>query len=118
MRTLFQKGFVGGLLALAVAFASAEAGDKGEKKEGKPPVVGALAPHPLDPAFEKAKTEREITNALLNDPLFQKAVKDALNAKRNIEEQRRKQPNFLSATPAQAARNAFLGALQGKKDGE
>jgi hypothetical protein len=72
--------------------------------------AGATAPSPLDKAFDKATTERNIVDNLINNDLFKKAVKAALKAKQDREQAMKKTP--IGPTPAQAARSAFLEALQ------
>ena len=101
------------LLGLAVAFASVSAA--GDKKDGKDKGegVGALPPHPLDGAFERGFSPRDLTNGLLNNKHFQKAVEEAAKAKAEQEARLRKNPKLLDATPAQAARRAFLEVIQG-----
>jgi hypothetical protein len=74
------------------------------------PKVGAMAPSPLDKAFDKATTERNIVDNLINNDLFMKAVKAALKAKQDREQAMKKTP--IGPSPAQAARAAFLEALQ------
>lgn len=86
--------------------------DKDKIKDGKEKKpVGALAPHKLDRAFERARVPADITNALLNDPLFQQAVMDAFKAGSEAEAARQKNPKMVGPTPAQAARQAFLRTL-------
>ncbi len=109
MRKVLQSGFIAGMLALAIAFSSADGGDK-----GKNPPAKALPPHPLDGAFEKGQSERDVTNALLNNKLFQKAISDALKARRDQEARFKQNPGLADANPAQAARNAFLKTLSDK----
>jgi hypothetical protein len=76
------------------------------------PKVEALPPSPLDKAFDKAMTERNIVDNLINNDLFKKAVKAALKAKQDQVQWFKDHPNGASSTPAQAAREAFLKALQ------
>ena len=111
MKTLLF-GLFGVMLALTVAHGDDK---KDDKPKGDRAQVGALPPHPLDPAFEKGRSERDFDNALLNNPLFQKAVKEALKAKRDQEEAYRKDPKLRSSTPAQAARVRFLEVLRNEK---
>ncbi len=99
------------LALLAFSFIGLTAAD--EKPKEKPP-VGALKPSPLDDAFEKAATERDINNALLNNDLYKKAVKAALEAKKKVEKDIKDNPRRAGATPAQAARAAFLRTLSGE----
>jgi hypothetical protein len=91
----------------------------GQEKEKEKPKVGALMPSPLDKAFEKGTTERDITTNLLNDPTYQKAVKEAVKAKKD-REAAIKGGAKIGPSPAQAARTAFLRVLQGEaeKDGK
>jgi hypothetical protein len=84
----------------------------------KGPGVGALPPHALDNAFAKARTAQQIDEALLNHPLFQKAVKEALKAKQDREDEIKKNPKILAATPTQAARKKFLEILLNEKRDE
>lgn len=97
-------------MALAVALASVEGGEQKDKAEK--PKVGALAPHPLDGAFEKGKKETDLTNGLLNNKLFQTAIAEALKAKVKQEAAIAQNPKLLSSTPAQAARVRFLEVLK------
>jgi hypothetical protein len=108
-------GLFGVMLALTVAHGDDK---KDDKPKGDKAKVGALPPHPLDPAFEKGRSERDFDNALLNNPLFQKAVKEALKAKRDQEEKYRQNPKLRDATPAQAARKRFLEVLLDEKKPE
>ncbi|MCI0640468.1 MAG: hypothetical protein L0Y72_05720 [Gemmataceae bacterium] len=82
----------------------------GKKDDDKK--FGALPPHGLDSAFGRGNTERALTNGLLNNKLFERAVKAALKAKREQEERFRKNPKLADATPAQAARLRFLEVLK------
>lgn len=74
--------------------------------------VMALPPHPLDKVFEKAATEKQINEGLLNDDLFKKAVKEALKAKKEQEQRYKDNPTLVGASPAQAARVKFLEMLR------
>ena len=96
-----------------VSFNATSADDK-PKAEDKKPLVGALPPHPLDGAFEKATTEKELKEALLNDPVYKKAILEALKAKQDVEAANRVRP-IAGPSPASAARGAFLAALAGDK---
>jgi hypothetical protein len=72
--------------------------------------VAALPPHPLDSAFAtRGNTTRDLTNGLLNNPMFQRAVAAALKAKQERQAQMRQTP--VGPTPEQAARQAFLETL-------
>ena len=82
---------------------------KASADNDKPKVEG-LPPSPLDKAFEKATTDRNITDNLINNDLFKKAVNAALKAKQDREQEMKKTP--IGPTPAQAARSAFLRTLQ------
>ena len=73
--------------------------------------VGALPPHPLDGAFEKGKNVTGITDGLLNNALFKKAMQNAMKAKLDQEAKYRENPNLRAATPAQSARQAFLTTI-------
>ena len=98
-----MRKIVAGLVA-AVLFVALANGDEKQNIE-------ALPPHPLDAAFEKANNERAADNALLNNPLFQKAVKAALQAKADQEKRFRDNPKLKDASPAQKARQKFLEVL-------
>lgn len=91
------------LLFAFIFIASALADDK------KP--VSALPPHPLDNAFERCNSERDLTNALLNNQLYQRAVAEALKAKRAQEAMFKANPRYVGPSPAQAARVTFLEVL-------
>ena len=113
MKTL-RFGVLGlAITAALVAFASVQAGGQADKKDDKG--VGALPPHPLDDAFQKGNTERALTNGLLNNKLFQNAVAEALKAKRDREDEFRKNPKLRAGSPAQAARVKFLEVLTREK---
>jgi outer membrane protein TolC len=113
MKTLLLTS-VCGLLGFPMVFATVNAGDsKDQKKEEKK--VGALPPHPLDSAFENAKTARAIDEGLLNNPLFKKAVAEALKAKQEQEAKFKENPKLRDASPAQRARLKFLEVLNGEK---
>ena len=99
-----------GILGLAFLFTAVQAQDK--DKDKKP--VGALPPHPLDSVFER-KTEQGCRDAMLNNALYNKAFKEAMKAKREMEERYRKEPKLVSSTPAQAARVRFLEVLGGEE---
>jgi hypothetical protein len=95
------------LLVLATVLASAHAQ---EKKEPKPLVVKALPPHPLDNVFRNAKSEKDVTDKLLDNDLFKRAIREALKA----EEKARKSPKpVIGPTPEQVARQRFLEVLTG-----
>jgi hypothetical protein len=89
-------------LVFCVAFASAD-----EK-----PKPTALPPHKLDVGFEKASTEKAINDALLNNELYKKAVKEALKAKTAQDAKFKENPKLQDASPAQAARQEFLEVLR------
>lgn len=91
---------------------------KPDEKKAEKPTAGALPPHPLDNAFERANTERDIDNALLNNDLYKKAMTEALKARRAQEEEFRKNPKLKDASPAQKARLKFLEVLQEGKSPE
>lgn len=83
---------------------------------GQPPVT-ALPPHKLDKVFDKATSVKQVNEGLLNDPLFQKAVAEALKAKRAAEDNLKDGKPFAGPSPAQAARAKFLKVLaDGEKD--
>jgi len=84
-----------------------------EPKKGLGP-VGVLQGMPIDGAFEKGGTEKQMTEALLNDKVFKAAIKAALAAKMGQEEMKRKKPGIAGPSPAQAARVKFLETLEGK----
>lgn len=94
--------YVLGLTMLVVAVVRAQ---------NPPPKVGALPPHPLDGAFERGRNNNDLTNGLLNNPAFKRAVDAAAKAKLAQEKAFRDNPNLKAATPPQAARQAFLKAL-------
>ena len=77
----------------------------------EPKPVGALPPLPIDKAFEKATTPKELDEALLNDAQYTKSIKAALKAKQAQEAFFRKNPKAVGPSPAQAARRAFLEIL-------
>lgn len=97
------------VLVLALAFTAGTFGDD------KAPVA-ALPPHPLDSAFAKANTANDATNALLNDPLFKKAVQAAVKAKKDREAAIQKDKALIGPSPAQAARAAFLKVINNEKE--
>jgi hypothetical protein len=68
--------------------------------------VAAQPPHPLDSAFRRGNTAHDLTNGLLNNDLFKKAVAAAAKAK-----QEALQKKLVGPTPEQAARQAFLDTL-------
>ncbi len=110
MRTLLA-----GLLGLSL-MCVAEAEEKNdEKKSEEKPNVSALPPHPLDGVFEKATTEKQVDEGLLNNPHFKKAVAAALKAKKDQEQRFRDNPKLKDASPAQAARRAFLEVLMNEE---
>src|SRR5437763_3273653 len=74
------------------------------------PKVGAMAPHPLDGAFERGSTPDEFAKGLRENDFFKKAVAAAVKAKKESEERSKEKPR-AAPTPAQAARVAFLKAL-------
>jgi hypothetical protein len=92
-------------LVLSVALLSAE--DK------KP--AAALPDHPLDAAFKKAKTEQQLDDAILNNKLYRKAVKEALKRRKEQEQKFKDNPKLADASPEQAARVKFLEVLQDQK---
>jgi hypothetical protein len=98
--------------ALLILIGALVSGQADEKK------VAALPPHPLDSAFEKAKTEKAVNEGLLNNDHFKKAVREALKRKQEQEERFRKNPKLLDATPAQAARVKFLEVLMSEMKSE
>jgi hypothetical protein len=99
-----MKGLMVGLLGLILSVAVVNARDDAPK-------VAALKPVPLDAAFTNATSPRDITNALLNDPTFKKAVAAAAKAKADNIAAKAQNPKLMSATPDQAARVAFLKVL-------
>lgn len=103
-----------GVAVLLVGLSGADDKPKGDDKKGG--VVTALPPHPLDGAFEKAVTEKQLNEALLNDDLYKKAVKEALKAKQAQEKNYKDNPKFVGASPAQSARQAFLRVLLNEKE--
>jgi hypothetical protein len=94
-----------GILGIAVAFTASSAQDKDKDRPRT-----ALPPHPLDSVFER-RTENDCRNAMINNALYNRAFKEALKAKREAEEQSRRDPSLRSSTPAQAARQRFLEVL-------
>jgi hypothetical protein len=95
------------LVFMGVSLAGADDKDKSK--------VAALAPHPLDKVFEKATTEKQVDEGLLNDELFKKAVTAALKAKKDQEQKYKDDPKLIGPTPAQAARVKFLEVLKNEK---
>jgi hypothetical protein len=87
------------------------AGGQKDEKQG----FGALPPHPLDSAFEGVRNERQAWNAMLNNPTYLKAIREALKAKAEQEAAFRKQPNLRAGSPEQMARRAFLAVLNDEK---
>ena len=77
--------------------------------------VAALPPHPLDSAFEKGRTVKEIDEGLLNNEHYAKAVKEALKAKQAQEKRYKEIPNLRDASPSQVARRKFLEILLNEK---
>lgn len=110
-----MKTLLVGLLALTLTCGAVTAEKKDDKKGDDKPKVTALPPHPLDAVFEKATTPRDVDNAILNNDLYKKAVASALKAKKEQEERFKKNPNLKDASPAQAARRAFLEVLNDEK---
>jgi hypothetical protein len=104
-----------GLTILGAVLLLITGGQARTDEKDKGPGVGALPPHALDSAFAKARTGQQIDEALLNHPLFQKAVKEALKAKQDRENEMKKNPKILAATPAEAARKRFLEILLDEK---
>jgi hypothetical protein len=80
------------------------------KDKAGPPAISALAPHPLDSAFTAATDPRTADEGLLNNAHFQKAIVEALAAKRAAEG---RTPGAVGPSPAQAARAKFLEVLSG-----
>src|SRR5262245_13047071 len=114
-----MKRFLSGLLTLVAAVVLVQAQDqKGDEKKGDEPAAGALPPHPLDDAFRNVKTERDINNRLLNNDLYKKAVKAALDAKQEQEDNFKKNPKLRDASPEQKARLKFLEVLKNERKGE
>lgn len=74
--------------------------------------VGEIPPHPLDSAFER-RHDGSITNGLLNNPLFQRAVQEAARTYRETEELQRRNFGIVGASPKRAARARFLEVLNG-----
>jgi hypothetical protein len=100
------------LLVVTALLVGLAAADDKPKTGGDKPKAGALPPSPLDDAFARANTERGITNGLLNNEQFKRAVKAALKAKKDQEQWFKAHPDGVNSTPAQAAREAFLKTLQ------
>jgi uncharacterized protein YbcC (UPF0753/DUF2309 family) len=100
------------LMAPVLLLAGLAVADDKDKDKGGP--VAALAPSPLDGAFEKAMNTKEIDEGLLNNDLYKKAVKAALKAKQDQQKRYADDPKLVGPTPAQAARVAFLEALRGE----
>ena len=94
-----KKMICWGLLGLAIALASAHAA-----------AVMLLPPHPLDAVFA-ANTVRGVKEALLDNPLFRKAVKEALKTKVDHEEWVRTHPPVPGPSSTQLARQRFLEVL-------
>ena len=95
------------LVGLAIVLATARADDR--------PKVGALPPHPLDSAFERAGSVKGANEGLLNNALFKKAVEEALKAKAEQEKRFRETPRLMAASPAQVARQKFLEVLMNEQ---
>jgi hypothetical protein len=102
-----MKTLLLGLLGLAVAFVPAQSA---EKKAEKPKAVGEVPPHPLDGAF-KGGTERSITDGLINNDLFKRAVREALARKIEHAQRFKDNPKLRDASPDRAARIRFLEVL-------
>jgi multidrug efflux pump subunit AcrA (membrane-fusion protein) len=75
----------------------------------------ALPPHPLDAVFKDADTEKAVTEALLKSEIYKTAVKEALKAKKKVEEEHKKNPKLVGPTPDQAARVRFWEVLKAGK---
>jgi hypothetical protein len=100
------------LLSVAILLASSERATPQPKDKEAPKGVGEVAPHELDDVFEKG----DITTNLINHPLYKKAVKAALKAKQDREQDRKKNP--IGPSPARAARIKFLEVLLGEEKAE
>jgi hypothetical protein len=87
---------------------------RNEKQEAKEQ-VGDLPPHPLDPAFERARTVNDIDNGIANNRLYSGAVREAMRAKWLQEQRLRENPKRADASPPQAARVKFLEVLRAEK---
>jgi hypothetical protein len=105
-----MKGLMVGLLGLVLSVAALNAKDDPPKTE-PPAQPQALPPHPLDGAFARGNTPNDLTNGLLNNDLFKKAVAAAAKAKAETIAARRQNPNVGGPTPEQAARKKFLDML-------
>ena len=88
-----------GLLGLAIALASAPA-----------VAFSLLPPHPLDAVFA-ADSVKGVNEALLDNELFKRAVKEALKTKADHEEWIRKHPPVPGPSSTQLARQKFLEVL-------
>lgn len=76
----------------------------------------ALPPNKLDEVFADATTEKQLTEALINNEVYKKAIKAALKAKKDAEADQKQNPTKAGPSPAQAARTTFLKVLSGKHD--
>src|SRR5262249_37699200 len=79
------------------------------------PTIAAAPPHPLDTAFEKGHSDRDFIEGLSHNALYKKALKEAVSAKKQREEDFRKNPHLMAPSPPQAARLRFLEVLNQKK---
>lgn len=84
----------------------------------EPEPVKALPPHPLDGAFEKAKTTKEINEALLNNAQYKKAVAAALKTKLDAEKQQAANPKVAGPSPTSLARKKFIEVLSDMEEKE
>jgi len=76
-----------------------------------------LPPHWLDRHFDQDDAEA-VTGSIANSAEFQGLIEEALQAKREAAEARRKEPRLIGASPSQIARRAFLGfRLDRRNDG-
>jgi hypothetical protein len=72
--------------------------------------VGEPPPHWLDRHFRHGG-EADVTLGLVTDPVFIRAVREAVEVRRHAEEERRKDPTARIVSPTRQARQAFLNVL-------
>jgi hypothetical protein len=73
------------------------------------PVAGP-PPHWLDRHF-RGGGEADVTLGVITDPVFIRAVREAVRVPRQAEEERRKDPTARTVSPTRQARQAFLDVL-------
>jgi hypothetical protein len=106
---MFRRLAMAAALMLMAALVSASAQDKSKEDQAK--AVGPLPTHPLDSAFARGNDANSMTNGLLNNDQFKRAVQAAAKAKRERLAAIRQNPDMVGPTPDQAARQAFLDTL-------